>query len=139
MRHYSPTLGRWIEVDPDGHAAGDSNLYRYVSNDPTNGLDSSGLFEDGGQTGGFSEDPGFGKPLPSDPSHLPGIAYPYQNGIYHGLNGARSLGGNISGGQGGPGYPGSPRVDPGTWLTLSCGYGGCLPCLGGLGGQGNGF
>jgi uncharacterized protein RhaS with RHS repeats len=40
---FSPTLGRWLEEDPIGFEAGDSNLYRYVENNPTNRVDPSGL------------------------------------------------------------------------------------------------
>src|SRR5439155_9323114 len=42
-RDYSPTLGRSMQVEPLGFAAGDVNLYRYVGNQPTNRLDPSGL------------------------------------------------------------------------------------------------
>jgi len=41
MRHYSPSLGRWIQTDPMGYAAGDVDLRRafadelIVYNDPT--------------------------------------------------------------------------------------------------------
>jgi RHS repeat-associated protein len=42
-RDYSPTLGRWMQQDPIGYAAGDSNLYRYVGNNPTNITDPNGL------------------------------------------------------------------------------------------------
>ncbi len=41
-RDYSPTLGRWMRVDPIGFAAGDVNLYRYVENRPANLLDPNG-------------------------------------------------------------------------------------------------
>jgi len=40
---YSPTLGRFITTDPIGFQAGDENLYRFVSNNPTNAVDPSGL------------------------------------------------------------------------------------------------
>ncbi len=40
---FSPNLGRWMEVDPKGFDAGDSNLYRDVGNNPTNKIDPSGL------------------------------------------------------------------------------------------------
>jgi RHS repeat-associated protein len=30
-REYSPTLGRWVQVDPIGFAGGDVNLYRYLA------------------------------------------------------------------------------------------------------------
>jgi RHS repeat-associated protein len=42
-RDYSPTLGRWMRVDPLGFDAGDTNLYRTVGNNPTNWIDPSGL------------------------------------------------------------------------------------------------
>jgi RHS repeat-associated protein len=35
--------GRWDQEDPDGFKAGDTNLYRYVGNDPVNAKDPSGL------------------------------------------------------------------------------------------------
>jgi RHS repeat-associated protein len=42
-RWYDPATGRWITQDPLGFDAGDSNLYRYVMNGPTNSADSSGM------------------------------------------------------------------------------------------------
>jgi uncharacterized protein RhaS with RHS repeats len=39
---YNPLLGRWMEEDPLGFEAGDINLYRYVSNDPTSMVDPMG-------------------------------------------------------------------------------------------------
>lgn len=42
---FSPNLGRWMTMDPIAYEAGDENLYRYVGNDPVNGLDPSGLEE----------------------------------------------------------------------------------------------
>jgi RHS repeat-associated protein len=41
-RYYDTTHGRWISQDPLCFGAGDANLYRYVSNSPTNWIDSSG-------------------------------------------------------------------------------------------------
>jgi RHS repeat-associated protein len=41
-RYYDPKTGRWTSQDPIGFEAGDSNLYRYANNEPTNLLDSSG-------------------------------------------------------------------------------------------------
>jgi len=38
-----PTLGRWLQPDPIGFAAGDNNFYRDEGNGPTNGLDPAGL------------------------------------------------------------------------------------------------
>ena len=42
-RYYDATTGRWISQDPMGFDAGDSNLYRYVHNQPTQESDPSGL------------------------------------------------------------------------------------------------
>src|SRR5262249_52812489 len=42
-REYRPSIGRWQTNDPIRYNAGDSNLYRYVKNGPTNGKDPSGL------------------------------------------------------------------------------------------------
>jgi RHS repeat-associated protein len=42
-RYYDAKAGRWTSQDPLGFAAGDSNLYRYVGNSPTNATDPSGL------------------------------------------------------------------------------------------------
>jgi len=42
---FSPNLGRWMTMDPIAYEAGDANLFRYVGNDPVNGLDPSGLEE----------------------------------------------------------------------------------------------
>jgi RHS repeat-associated protein len=41
-RYYDPGVGRFISEDPIGFAAGDTNLYRYVNNSPTNYTDPSG-------------------------------------------------------------------------------------------------
>jgi RHS repeat-associated protein len=42
-RDYSPTLGRFIELDPLGFDAGDNNWYRFVGNGPVGAVDPSGL------------------------------------------------------------------------------------------------
>ncbi|MGA2616993.1 MAG: RHS repeat-associated core domain-containing protein [Thermoguttaceae bacterium] len=42
-RWYDPGTGEWLSQDPSGFAAGDTNLYRYVRNSPTNASDPSGL------------------------------------------------------------------------------------------------
>src|SRR5262249_10517296 len=41
-RYYDAATGRWVDEDPIRFRAGDSNLYRYVRNDPTNALDPLG-------------------------------------------------------------------------------------------------
>jgi RHS repeat-associated protein len=43
-REYSPTLGRFVQRDPIGFAAGDTNIYRSVSDSPENFTDPSGLW-----------------------------------------------------------------------------------------------
>ena len=46
-RPYSPTMGRWLEPDPSGYSAGDSNLYRAFGNNSTVNVDPSGLWTTG--------------------------------------------------------------------------------------------
>jgi RHS repeat-associated protein len=41
-RDYNPEMMRWNRPDPMGFAAGDSNLYRFVDNAPTNAVDPQG-------------------------------------------------------------------------------------------------
>lgn len=50
-RVYDATLGRFTTRDPLGFGAGDTNLYRYVGNDPVNRTDPSGLFDIFGSIG----------------------------------------------------------------------------------------
>ncbi len=52
FRDYSPTLGRWISLDPIRYAAGDVNLYRYVFNGPSILVDPSGYWSWSGAWGG---------------------------------------------------------------------------------------
>jgi len=44
-RYYDPKTGRYTQVDPIGFAAGDVNLFRYVSNNDVNVIDPYGLQE----------------------------------------------------------------------------------------------
>jgi RHS repeat-associated protein len=43
-RFYDPDKGRWLNLDPIGFDAGDSNLYRYVYDTPVNAVDPTGLW-----------------------------------------------------------------------------------------------
>jgi RHS repeat-associated protein len=45
-RYYDQNIGRFISEDPIGFEAGDTNIYRYVGNSPTNANDPSGLILD---------------------------------------------------------------------------------------------
>jgi RHS repeat-associated protein len=49
QRWYDPKTGRWLSPDPINFLAGDTNLYRYVGNGPTNYTDPSGLVATDGQ------------------------------------------------------------------------------------------
>ncbi|MCA9224658.1 MAG: RHS repeat-associated core domain-containing protein, partial [Planctomycetales bacterium] len=42
-RYYDPTVGRFLSTDPSGFHGGDSNLYRYVGNNPITFTDPMGL------------------------------------------------------------------------------------------------
>lgn len=44
-RSYDPELGRFVQQDPLGLAAGQFNLYLYCGNNPVNGVDPLGLFD----------------------------------------------------------------------------------------------
>ncbi|MGC3969795.1 MAG: RHS repeat-associated core domain-containing protein [Pirellulales bacterium] len=43
---YDPTIGEWLSEDPIGFDSGTYNLYEYVSNDPLNRTDPTGLAEE---------------------------------------------------------------------------------------------
>ena len=81
-RYYNPATGTFLSQDPKGFAGGNSNLYGYVNNDPTNLVDPSGLSPKGGPGGrGGSGGPGGphgGGPGGGGGSNTPG-AYHYSN------------------------------------------------------------
>lgn len=55
-RYYSPALHRFLSEDPIEFGGGDTNLYGYVANDPTNLIDPSGqCFLVGAIIGGLSD------------------------------------------------------------------------------------
>jgi RHS repeat-associated protein len=54
-RWYDPATRQWLSLDPKGFAAGDANLYRYVSNSPNDNIDPTGL----------GRRPPFGGPVPA--------------------------------------------------------------------------
>jgi RHS repeat-associated protein len=45
-RDYSPIVGLWIQQDPIGLSADDSNLYRAIHDAPTTGTDPTGLYDE---------------------------------------------------------------------------------------------
>ncbi len=56
-RYYDPKIGRWTSEDPLGFDAGDTNLNRYVNNEPTDMTDPSGLAGQRSETTDFSKIP----------------------------------------------------------------------------------
>ncbi len=42
-RTYDPNIGQFFTEDPIGFKAGDTNLHRYVGNDPMNNTDPYGI------------------------------------------------------------------------------------------------
>jgi RHS repeat-associated protein len=79
-RFYSPVLSRFISPDPAGVAGGDTNLYAYAHDDPTNLTDPMGLFSGGAGGGGGGGGPGLGPP-PRSPRNGNPSDYMGQGGV----------------------------------------------------------
>ena len=45
-RYYNSVVGRYVSQDPKGFGAGGTNLYRYVGDAPTEGVDTTGYEEE---------------------------------------------------------------------------------------------
>jgi uncharacterized protein RhaS with RHS repeats len=71
---YLPSTGQWMQEDPKGFDAGDSNLRRYVENDPTNMTDPSGLAPND-----ISDFAG-AKPVEKDSLKTPEVTFTNDNG-----------------------------------------------------------
>jgi RHS repeat-associated protein len=54
--HRPTANGRWLTPDPDGFAAGDANLTRYVHNDPIGSMDPTGLKDTDAENDGIFGD-----------------------------------------------------------------------------------
>jgi RHS repeat-associated protein len=71
-RFYDPGTGRWLQQDPSGFNAGDSNLYRYVNNEPVTTTDPFGLSPPVLDARGFPVVPDLsgppGRPVPANPA-----------------------------------------------------------------------
>jgi hypothetical protein len=145
-RYYAPYLMRFISPDPLGFGGGDTNLYRYVGNDPVDFTDPSGLkgSSSGGPVGGL-DDPSDdrrnrgGKELPPGEQARPnevdipggGQTTPLPLSVQtvfisSGLGGGLSFGGGLTlaGSPGSPSPqlrkpPSSPRLGFGTCLGLT--------------------
>ena len=92
-RYYDAAIGRFVSQDPKGFAAGDTNLYRYVSNDPTESVDPSG--EDragmwGGVAGGIGGGLLVGGLIGGWPGAIIGAII---GGIWGGYDGSQQSGG----------------------------------------------
>ncbi len=113
-REYSPTVGRWVSLDPIRYEAGDVNLYRAIGNSPNNNTDPSGLADGWDHFWGAVKGAGIGFMIAGPPGPLAG-------GIVGGVWGPDPAVGNRIDGVG--------RIIGGVYLTI--GTGGLLGIIGG--------
>ena len=90
-RYYSPGLQRFLSEDPLGIGGGDTDLFPYVHNSPTNMIDPLGLL---GMGGGAAGGGGCGTACipPVPPIPLPGDIFDYMSQDYSGEQGSDSSG-----------------------------------------------
>jgi RHS repeat-associated protein len=106
-RYYDSAVGRFISEDPIGFRAGDTNLTRYVGNNPVNWVDPSGL----APVRPLNEGAGIDWRGISVPSGTPGSGY-RGSGNGFGVNTLRGGGSAGSSGNFRPTSPYTPSVDP---------------------------
>lgn len=75
-RFYDPILGRFVQNDPIGFAAGDANLFRFCGGDPVNNTDPSGLGHSGTI---YRPETGAGGTATTDPVIVTGVS-PHDRG-----------------------------------------------------------
>jgi hypothetical protein len=67
---YDTSTKRWLSEDPIGFEGGDTNLYRYVGNSPTNARDPHGFLQDSRRPPHHPKPPT--KPVPPRENDMPG-------------------------------------------------------------------
>lgn len=65
-RYYDAATGRFLQKDPIGFAAGQTNLYAYVGGNPVTGIDPMGLFDRGAPLSGNLRDLSKGSKRPAE-------------------------------------------------------------------------
>lgn len=78
---FTPTLGRWAQIDPIGFDAGDESLYRFVENNPVDLTDPFGLKKYESKDGPFGKMSVEIEELdnPVSEAHMPNDGYPGLN------------------------------------------------------------
>jgi len=84
-RYYDPTTGRWMTQDAMGFAAGDSNLYRYTTNNPIRSVDPSGHQEAPSRTEQIRKMLGYDDLVPPAPLTIAPSTIVIRNGIIGGV------------------------------------------------------